>query len=442
MTSAPAEEASRPPETEVSLPGFGVLTIHTSALEHGQSRYEILGRRIRGTLVVVPSTPIGGPVIPTAVRVRFGDDQESSGSGWSAPRSDEPIVHGVRIHGYTDAINPRTVSRSDHFLTSDAVARSDSGRTRRIPDGARALTEAAVVAVVKHWHQRADRPALLRAAARSSAADHVRHEDQQIARLQAELQTVRDERAAARRRILQVAGLVRRRQPDVQPPVTKDARVPFIGPDGVPMGILTVREKEVGVLPGRVVYEVEGGRVRGTWTVGPDLYDYSQAIPQGIYISYGRPASGTAPRACVGEPTVNGVQLSGGWAHPRRSDDITPTSPDHLPAQVRLGPTTSTSAPAATSQRASAVLRALALHYLARPDEGALRIAAGKQRAGTAAAAARERLCRLRKRDSLLTSRLRRHQARRQEYVALLTGPCPTLTVEPTRGPLPLKPAA
>ncbi|WP_274036284.1 hypothetical protein [Streptomyces sp. MMBL 11-1] len=441
MRSAPAEWRSRPSEPqEVALPGFGVLTIQMSVLEHGQSRYEILGRHVRGTVVVVPSTPNGGPVIPTAVRVRFGDAEGSA--SWSAPCSDEPIVHGVRIHGYTDVINPRTVSRRDHFLTSDAVARSDGGRTRRIPDGARALTEAVVVAVVKHWHRRDDRALLVRAAARSRAADQVRYEDRQIARLQAELQTVRDDRAAARRCIRQVVGLVRRRQPDVQPPVTGAARVPFLGPDGVPMGILTVREKEVGVLPGRVVYEVEGGRVRGTFTVGPDLYDYSQAIPQGIYISYGRPMSGTSPRACADEPSVNGVRLSGGWAHGRRSDDITPTSPDHLPAQVRLGPTTSASAPAATSQRASAVLRALALHYLSRPDGGALRIAAGKQRAGATAAAARERLGRLRKRDSLLTSRLRRHRARRQEFLGLLTGPSPALAVEPTRRRLPLNLAA
>lgn len=418
------------------MPGFGVLKIRTSVLDHGQSRYEIVGRHVRGTVVVVPSTPNGGPVIPTAVRVRFGGAQGSA--SWSAPRSDEPIVHGVRIHGYTDNINPRTVSRRDHFLASDAVARTDSGRTRRIPDGARALTEAAVVAVVKHWHRRDDRALLVRAAARSSAADRVRYEDREIARLQAELRMVRDARAAARRCISQVAGLVRRRQPSVQPPATGAARVPFVGPDGVPMGTLTVREKEVDVLPGRVVYKVEGGRVRGTFTVGPDLYDYSQAIPQGIYISYGRPVSGTSRRACADEPSVNGVQLSGGWAHGRRGDDIIPTSPDHLPAQVRLGPTTSASAPAATSQRASAVLRALALHYLARPDAGALRIAAGKERAGVTAAAARERLGRLRKQDSLLTSRLRRHRARRQEYLGLLIDPCAALAVEPTPLRLPL----
>ncbi|MFI1189662.1 hypothetical protein [Streptomyces californicus] len=204
------------------------------------------------------------------------------------------------------------------------------------------------------------------------------------------------------------------------------------------MGVLTVHEKEVSVLPGCVVYAVEGGRVRGTFTVGSDLYDYSQAIPRGIYISYGRPVSGASPRACADEPSVNGVRLSGGWAHGRRSDDITLTSPDHLPAQVRLGPTTSGSAPTATSQRASAVLRALALHYLSRPDGSALRIAAGKQRAEATAAAARQRLSRLRKRESLLTARLRRHQARQQEFLGLLLCPDPALAAGPARLRLPL----
>ncbi|MFG3429355.1 hypothetical protein [Streptomyces californicus] len=418
------------------MPGFGVLKIRSSVLEHGQSRYEIRGPHVRGTVVVVPSTPNGGPVIPAAVRVRFGDAQGST--SWSAPRSDEPIVHGVRVHGYTDVINPRTVSRRDHFLTSDAVARSDSGCTRRIPDGARALTEAVVVAVVKHWRRRHDRGLLVQAAARSRAADQVRHEERQIARLQAELRTVRHDRAAARRCVRQVVGLVRRRQPAVRPPVTDAVRVPFFGPDGVQMGILTVHEKEVSVLPGRVVYAVEGGRVRGTFTVGPDLYDYSQAIPRGIYISYGRPVNGSSPRACADEPSVNGVQLSGGWAHGRRSDDITLTSPDHLPAQIRLGPTTAGSAPTATSQRASAVLRALALHYLSRPDGSALRIAAGKQCAEATAAAARQRLSRLRKRESLLTARLRRHQARQQEFLGLILCTRPALAAGPARLRLPL----
>src|SRR6202008_4868067 len=101
-----------------------------------------------------------------------------------------------------------------------------------------------------------------------------------------------------------------------------------------------------------------GGRVRGTFTVGPDIYDRTAVIPQGIYISYGRPKGGTLwHRECDDEPTVNGLQLSGGWSHGRRRDDLTPPSPGYLPARGRLGPTTSTSAPSATARRASAVLR-------------------------------------------------------------------------------------
>lgn len=421
---------------ELPLRGFGTLKIQTSVLDHGQSRYIIRGPHIRGTLVVVSSTPRGGPVLPTAVRVRFGDGLDNL--SWSAPRSDEPVVRGVRLHGFTDAINPRTVSRRDHFLASDAVVRRDNGSTRRIPDGARALTEAVVVAVVKHWYRRSDRADLVRAAARSSATDQVRYEERQIGRLEAELQTVRDDRAAARRRISQVSGLVRRRQPTVQPPVSEAVRLPFVGRDGAPMGTLTVREREVGVLPGRVVYEVEGGRVRGTFTVGPDLYDRSQAIPQGIYISYGRPKDGLWSRECTDEPSINGVALSGGWSHRGRTHDITPTSPDYLPAQIRLGPTTTTSAPDATSRRASAVLRALALHYLSRPDEEALRIAAGKQRAGVTRAAAQEKLGRLRRREAVLGHRLRQHRVRKQQYLDLLAGdgacgPGPLVELPPLR---------
>jgi hypothetical protein len=409
-----------PTETLAELPlrGFGTLTIRTSTLDHGRTRYTIQAPHARGTLVVVPETPYAGPVIPKTVRVQFGDGVDNV--GWYTHRKDEPVIRNVRIHGFTDSINPRSVSRRRYFLGSHAAVLRDNWITRRIPDGARALTEAVVVAVVKHWNQRSDRDELVRAAARHVATTHAKHEQDGIDKREAELQAIRSDRASLRRRINQVSGLVRRRQPSIQPAAADVVRLPFVGRDGAPMGVLSVREKEVNTLPGRVVYEVEGGRVRGTFTVGPDIYDRSQPIPRGIYVSYGRPTDAHWFRDCDEEPTVNGVTLSGGWSHGGRSDDISPTSPDYLPARVRLGPSTATSAPSATTRRASAVLRALALHYLARPDEEALRIAAGKHRAGTTRAAAREELDRVRKRESVLTSQLRRHRARKQQYLDLL----------------------
>ncbi|GLF98053.1 hypothetical protein [Streptomyces yaizuensis] len=370
--------------------------------------------------MIVPETPHGGAVVPRTVRVQFGDGVDNV--GWYTARTDEPVIRNVRIHGFTDSINPRTVSRRDYFLTSQAVVLRDNGVTRRIPDGARTLTEAIVVAVVREWNRRSDRAELVRAAACHAAPEQVRHEQSVIDKAEAELRAVRSERAAVRLLIRQVAGLVRRRRPDVLAASAAAVRLPFVGQEGIPMGVLTVREKEVNVLPGRVVYEVEGGRVRGMFTVGPDIYGHSQAVPRGVYISYSRPTDASWFRDCTGEPSVNGVRLSGGWSHGGRSGDITPVSPERLPAQVRLGPRRSITAPEATARRASAVLRALALHYLSRPDEEALRVAAGKHRAGMTRAAAREKLSRLRKHESALTSRLRRHRGRKQQYLDLFQG--------------------
>ncbi|MFD7555822.1 hypothetical protein ACFV9E_14965 [Streptomyces sp. NPDC059835] len=411
--------------SQLPLRGFGTLTVHTTVLEHGRVRYSVRGPHVHGAFVVVPEILHGGPVIPKTVYVQFGDDTD--GGGWYSPRPEEPKVRNARIHGFTDSIDPRTVTRRSHFLASLAVVLRDNGTTYRIPDGARALTEAVIVAIVKDWKQRPDRDDLLLAAARHKAETNAAHERGCAEKQEAELDSVRNDRVTARRRILQVAGLVRRRQPAVLPPALETVSLPFFDRTGARMGVLRVREKEVNALPGRVVYEVQGGRVRGTFAVGPDLYDTTSAIPQGIYVSYGHPSSSADwPRwshECADEPTVNGVQLSGGWSHGGRSADITTTYPEHLPAQVRLGPNTSTSAPSATGRRASAVLRALALHYLARRDVDALRIATGKHRTAHTRAASRNELDRLRARERHLAASVRRHRTRERQFLDLLTAP-------------------
>ncbi|WP_236054432.1 hypothetical protein [Streptomyces musisoli] len=89
------------------------------------------------------------------MRSHFGDgtDQVKTFS----PRPDELVVNGVRIHGATESINPATVRRSHYFLASRSVVLRNGYETRRIPDGARTVTEALVVAVARHWRQRPDR---------------------------------------------------------------------------------------------------------------------------------------------------------------------------------------------------------------------------------------------------------------------------------------------
>ncbi|WP_262418959.1 hypothetical protein [Streptomyces sp. SP2-10] len=78
-------------------------------------------------------------------------------------------------------------------------------------------------------------------------------------------------------------------------------------------------------------------------------------------------------------PLINGVRVHGGWSHSNTT--VTATTPETAPAQVPAGPGRFASASPRSCTRASAVLRALAVHYLARPNLEALRVAAGKQNA-------------------------------------------------------------
>ncbi|MET8768588.1 hypothetical protein [Streptomyces sp. NPDC004658] len=407
---------------ELPLPGEGRLSVRTLPAPHGRARYLLHGRHVRGTLVVIPHTTYDGPVLAEQVRVQFGDGHDRAPHG--QPRLDEPVVRGVRVPGHTTALDPRTVTANTPFLCGDAVAVREDGRTRRIPDGARTVLEAVVVAVVRHWHQRHDRDALILAAAQHRAGDRAAWEERHIRALVHELATVRAQRAHARHRINQITGLVRRRQPAILPPATTPARLTLVDGAGTALGVVTVLEREVIASLGRVVYEVHGARIHGLFTVGPDRYS-SDPVPGGIYVFYGRPTgTGWHDRACRDEPTVNGVQLSGGWSHPR-SGDITPTAPSRLPASVRIDDTRSHCAPDATSTRAGAVLRALALHYLDRPDVAGLRIAAGKLRAEENLKAARTQLARRRREETRVAGKLRHRTGRHRQFTALLS-PAPS----------------
>lgn len=399
------------------MPGLGTLTVHTSTTGEGNARYVVRGPHLRGTLMVVPDATHDGPVLPDRVRVRFGDDSAAHAS-WSAIRPDEPRAYGVTVHGYTDPIDPATVSPDGYFLTS-AVARYKDGSTRRIPDGARALVTAAVAAVVRHWQQCAERDLLVLAAARHHAASRAGHELLQVQRLEDELAVVRAERAAARRRIRQVAGLIRRRQPVVLPPAQAPVRLPLTDCDGRAVGVLSVRERQVNNPLGHVVYEVSGPRIRGMFTVGPGRH-FGDVFPRGVTVFHGRPAGeGIAGRTGWEGPVVNGARLTGDWTHGPDTLDISPAAPAGLP--VRTWTTSGRCGPArpATQRRAAAVLRALALLFLARPDLEALRTAVGKKHAPGRRVAIREELARLRRREASVTAALQHHLDRQEQFTAL-----------------------
>ncbi|WP_372412790.1 hypothetical protein [Streptomyces luteireticuli] len=407
-----------PPESAVlDVHGVGNITVQMTTLEHGRARYVVRGPRVTGTFVVIPEVRLGGPVLPDRLQVQFGDGLTSV--SWYTARDDEPRVFGVQMHGWTGDIAPDAPPTS-YFLGRYACSFRDlSVAWSRMPDGARQRTEAVVLALVKHWSARSDRHQLVLAAARQRAREYAEHERHEAERLEAELAAVRAERAAIRRRINVITGLIRRRQPDIRKPDPDPVPLPFTDRNGQQLGVLAVREKEVNSRPGYVVLEAVGGRVRGTFTVGPDLYDTDVPIPRGTHIYYGRPKDDDSRFLpdCDDEPTVNGVALTGGWEHRSSTDDITPTSPDWLPARsARNGHT----APDATRRRASAALRALALWFDSRPDAEALRLAAAKDRASKTLRAARQELGKLRKQEARVSAALRRHRQREQQYRALL----------------------
>ncbi|MEV7885156.1 hypothetical protein ACWD3I_25470 [Streptomyces sp. NPDC002817] len=413
----PVHATPLPFHLPLGMPGRPSVSVTSDVLEHGQVRYVVRGRRLHGTLIVVPETPYDGPLEPRTVRVHFGDGTDQVKP--YTPRPDEPVVNGVRVHGATESINPATVQRSQCFLASRAVVLRNGYGSRRIPDGARIVIEALVVAVVRHWRQRPDRSDLIQAAVRHCAAAHAVHERLKVRALEEDLAGVRAGRASARQRSRQLAGLVRRRQPPVQAPRTSAVQLPIAARDGTALGALIVRELEVNVLPGRVVYEISGPRVgRGMVTLGPDIYGKAP-LPGGLYACWGRPANASwFTKDRVNMPKVNGVTVHGGWSH--RGQTVTATSPDTSKAQVPAGPGRSVSVSPLTHRRAAAILRALAVHFTSRRDLEALRVAAGKQNAERARACVSEELDRLRRREAKLSRRLRQHRAREAYFMSLL----------------------
>lgn len=386
------------------------ITATRSVGDRGSVRYAVDGPRLTGTFLVIPEWTYDGPVIPDTVRVQFGDGPE--GCGWYGGREGEPVVNGVRIHGWSGSISvPVLPGRYD--LHTYAVAVGPGGVHRRIPEGAERRLSALVDTLLRIWLARADRADLLEAAAAWPTARRLQHERTNASELRGELQRLRSEQDAARALVNRITGVMRRRPAAVRETDGREARLALTDGRGRALGSCAVRERSVNELPGTVVYEVHGARVHGSFTVGPGRYG-TTAVPGGLHVAYGR-STALHFGPVQDQPTVNGVSLSGGW-NSASAEAVTASSPDHLPASVSTGTLTFTSAPAATVRRASAVLRALALHFLARPDLPALRLAAAKAQAASSLAAARADVRRLR--TSL--AQVRRELAWREQRIAHL----------------------
>ncbi|MET9779364.1 hypothetical protein ABZ023_34865, partial [Streptomyces sp. NPDC006367] len=375
---------------ELLMPGIGSAAARVTVMERGRVRYVVRAPHVHGTFVVVPEHVANGPVLPATVAVQFGDGTEPLGEFYREHRPDEPVVHGVRVHGWTGHLYPDALP-TGWFLGRYAVGLSN-GIHRELTRGTRRRTEAVILAIVTHWRSLPCRRDLMVAAAREKAEEYAEHEGSLAAAAEAQAVELEQERRAVRRRLCALAGILRRRPRPVQAPVPEPVQLQIEDPRRGPLGQIMVREVAVNAeVAGGVVYEVTGARVSGRFTVGPNRYR-PEPIPQGVWVAYGHASGRYYEDERAHAPVVNGVRLCGQWDH-ATSDDITLTAPDTIGARVPSRGST----PYATERRTAAVVRALALHYLRRPDLAALRLAAAQANVPSLRADARRQLSEVKK---------------------------------------------
>ncbi|MER0476812.1 hypothetical protein ABR737_00315 [Streptomyces sp. Edi2] len=400
---------------ELPLPGTGSAAARVTVLERGRVRYVVRAPHVRGTFMVVPDHIANGPILPATVAVQFGDGLEPLGSFYREHRPDEPVVHGVRVHGWTEHLYPDDLP-TGWFLGRYAAGLSN-GIHRELTRGTRRRTEAMILAIVTHWRSLPCRRDLMVTAAREKAAEYAEHEGNRAAAAEAQAAELERERRAVRHRICVLAGILRRRPRPVQAPRAEPVQLQIEDPRRGPLGQITVREVAVNAeVAGSVVYEVTGARISGRFTVGPNRYR-PEPIPHGIWVAYGHASGRYYEDERAHAPVVNGVRLCGQWDHDT-SDDITPTAPNTIGARVP----SRGSAPYATERRTAAVVRALALHYLRRPDLAALRLAAAQANVPSLRADARRQLSEVKKQLAIEERNARRHRARERELRSLVPG--------------------
>jgi hypothetical protein len=399
----------------LDLPGTGQVSVHVTTLDQGRVRYAVRAPRLRGSFVVVPEVLTDGTVLPSTVTVQYGAGEGSPSTLEydSVHRPDEPVVYNARLHGWTSGINPDAPPRSYFLNWSACILRN--GVHRPVTDGVRRRAESLLVALARHWARLPHRLELITSAARCKAAELAEHEAEKAAALDKQAADLSARRARARHRVNVLTGIIRRRPLPIRPADPAPVRVPITDAKGQYLGVITVREIAVNAeVPASVVYEVSGTtRVQGRFTVMRNRMR-PQPMPEGIHVAYGHARSRFAYEHEL-PPTVNGVTLSGIWDHDGCAD-VTASAPAELPAQVLTGG----SAPAATQRRASAVLRALALRYLGRPDADALRLAAAQEHAPGLLHSTRTELREMRARQRAVEKRAARHRERERQYRALL----------------------
>ncbi|GAA3711980.1 hypothetical protein ACRWOO_18350 [Streptomyces sp. NEAU-PBA10] len=406
---------------DVHVPGMGTLAMRVTTLEHGHVRYTVRGPHVRGSFVVIPEVLHDRSVLPSTVRVQFGDNAEPGEDDLSfywTHRPDEPVVYNVRLHGWTEHIDPDSPP-SGYFLGRYATCLRDNRTHRELSFGVRRRTEAVVRALVRHWAALPHRADLGMAAVRPEAEALATHEAKEAQALEDQITELQAQRKAVRDRVNAVLGVLRRRPRPVRPADPSPVKVPIVDAKGQPLGVLAVREVAVNeVVPGTVVYEATGAHVHGRFTVGRDRFR-PLPLPSGVRVTYGHLRSTSPyPSEQKHEPTVHGVRITGVWDH-ERADGISTSAPARLPASASSGIRAGMSASRATERRASAVLRALALRYLDRPDAAALQLAAAKSEAPRELTRCREQLAQLKAQQREREAQALRHRTREAQYRAL-----------------------
>ncbi|MFG1820564.1 hypothetical protein ACGFIF_42875 [Kribbella sp. NPDC049174] len=174
---------------------------------------------------------------------------------------------------------------------------------------------------------------------------------------------------------------------------------------------LTIKAEQLGTLRvsytdewdyGTTIYEVDGPRVTGVFTIGaevhaPGEYDID---PDGkrLRVAFGRRRPGETTfwgrKDRPGVPSVNGVELYGcTWVDlaTLRTQSLSRRTLPVIHRADPYGPV-----PDATAQRTALVIDALALHWLGRPENYALRLHAAHAEVGYAVAQHRDALAKAR----------------------------------------------
>lgn len=156
----------------LSAPYPPITTAETTDTRTGRVRYRFRGPRATGTVVIAPYRR-GWEALPSAVHLRFGDGPDHQ---TDQHRTDRPCIHGVSLVGGLILTPADYLNADKHRRALMVTFRRSTGRytTTRAPERTSRYAAAIVHALLTTWHARPDRDDLVRAAARLTAAHHLR----------------------------------------------------------------------------------------------------------------------------------------------------------------------------------------------------------------------------------------------------------------------------